>query len=245
MNRRYLSVAVALVGAALVWTAWAGSEGGGARPGPGARPGISAEERGRLRQRFQNMSEEERAKFREQMRARFQNMSEEERRQLRERMGSRFGGRSRLSKEEQLKAIAAMQEQLAKLKKLIESTTPPDFSNYRNLSEEERAKLRQTMAKQREDRQKVFSAIQQELAKLGGPRPPMLGAQITSRDLSALRELAVKEKATETAKRIEALIARQRGVGPGGMPGFGRGRVGEPGRPGGGRGPGGPGGSNR
>jgi hypothetical protein len=93
--------------------------GGGERPanlpaGPGTGEGrgnmrdrfanMSEEERAQMRERMgsrrrgggsQNLSEEERAQMEEQraqMRARFENMSEEERAQMRERMGNRRPG---------------------------------------------------------------------------------------------------------------------------------------------------------
>ena len=62
---------------------------------------TKAADRAGQRGRGQNVSEEERAKMRE----RFQNMSEEERAKLRSRMGGTRGSRSRMSPEDQQKAI--------------------------------------------------------------------------------------------------------------------------------------------
>lgn len=232
MKKRLISLAVVLVALTVAWTVYAaegGGErrragGGGGRGGFGGPPGMSAEEREGMRERFENMSEEERAKLREQMRARFEGMSEEDR----ARMGQRFGGRSRLSREDQLKAIKAMQEQLTKLKAAIESETSRDRTSFRDLSQEERTKLMAKFAKSREDRQKAISAIQEGLGKLGGQ--PMARPQISVQELTQIRELAAKEKAEQTVKRLNTLIERQKSQAPRGFPG---------GRLGGERGPGG------
>ena len=113
MKKRLISIVVVLVALAIAWTTFAASGAAGtpAGAGRGGAPGMSEEERAKMREKFQNMSEEERAKFREEMRGRFENMSEEERAQMR----SRFGGGTRLSRDEQIKAIKAVEEQVAKL----------------------------------------------------------------------------------------------------------------------------------
>ena len=85
------------------------------------------------------------------------------------------------------------------------------------------------MGKDREDRQKVMTAIEAELAKLGGARQPAPRPQISVGELTEIRALATKEKATQTTKRIDALIEKQKSQAPIGL--------------GGGRGPGGPGGA--
>ena len=141
-----------------------------------------------------------------------------------------------MSREEQLKAIKAMQDQLTKLKAVIESAGSSDRPNFREMSEADRAKFRETFMKARQDREKAVAAIQAELGKLGGARPAMGAQAVSMRDLAEIRTVAAKEKATETTKRIDALIARQRTQRPAGRPG----RPGEPGTPGAERGPRGP-----
>lgn len=248
MNKRLISIVAVLVALTVTWAAFAQRDGaerprrGAGGAGRGGFGNLSEEERANMRERFQNMSEEERTKYREQMRARFENMSDEERTAMRSRMGSRFGGgRSRLSKEDQLKAVSAIQDQLAKLKKAIEASSPPNYSSFRDLSAEDRTKLREKMTKDREDRQKVMAAIQTEIDKLGGSRPPTPPA-ITAGELTAIRELALKEKAEGTVKRLDALIAKQRSAG---SRGFGGGRGGPGGGAGGARGERGAGGARR
>lgn len=234
MKKRLISIVVVLVALTVAWTAFAargggGRAGGGGRGGVGGPPGMSAEEREKMRESFQNMSEEERQKFREQMRARFENMSEEDRARMRQ----RFGGYSRLSREDQLKAIKTMQDQLARLKIAIESETPRYRTSFRDLSQEERTKLMAKLAKSREDRQKAITAVKAELDKLSPPRatPEQMA---TLAELREIRTLAEKEKAAGTTKRLAALIEKQMQQMPrmGGRRGPGAPGSGEPRRPG-------------
>lgn len=198
MKKRLILIAVVLVALTVVLTAFAQTQ-------TGERP-----QRGRGG--FQNMTEEQRA----QMRERFQNMSEEERAQFRQ----RFAGRVRMSREDQLKSIAELESQLAKLKASIKAQ-PQGRTNYRDLSEEERTKLREQRTKAREDRQAVITAIRAEVDKLSPPRAT--AEQIAAlRELREIRTLAEKEKATEITKRLAALIEKQTQQ----MPARGRGGAG-------------------
>ncbi len=130
-------------------------------------------------------------------------MSEEERAQFRQ----RFAGRSRMSREDQLKSIVELESQLAKLKAAIEAQ-PQRRTNYRDLSEEERTKVREQYTKAREARQAVITAIRAEVDKLSPPRAT--AEQIAALgELREIRTLAEKEKATEIAKRLEDLIEKQ------------------------------------
>jgi len=77
MKKRVISIFVVLVALTMAWTAFAAREGGGerrragagaggGRGGPGGAGGftnLSAEERTKMRERYQNMSEEERTKY--------------------------------------------------------------------------------------------------------------------------------------------------------------------------------------
>jgi hypothetical protein len=173
-----------------------------------------AEERARqregMRERFQNMSEEERAKFREQMRAR-----------------GGFGRGGPMGREDQQKAIKAIEEQLAKLK--AAQTTRPT-GGFRDLSEDERAKIMEKYRKTRQDRQQALQTIIAQVARLQGRRAPAPEAAegvqfliISTSDLKPIQAAAVKEKAKETAQLLQRLIARTSGRGfggrgPGGRP---------------------------
>ncbi len=158
---------------------------------------------------------------RESMRQRYENMSEAEREKFRAQMQQRFGG-GRIGRQEQLKAIEVIEEQVAKLKAAMQSTGREARGSFRDLSEEERAKLREKMAKAGRERQTAIRAIEEQLAKLRGPgRPqqPQAGRQPSIGELRAIHDLAVKEKATQTARRLERLIARyQREPGSGRTP---------------------------
>jgi peroxiredoxin/Sec-independent protein translocase protein TatA len=157
------------------------------------------------RQGFQNLSDEERAKMKE----RFQNMSPEEREKFRAEMRQRIGsgGRS-LGPEEQLKAIEAIEEQVAKLKAAVEAAGPGDSERLRDLSEAERAKLREKMGSAMRQRQQAIRAIEGQLARLRGPaQQTRFEPRESVGQLKAIHELAVKENATQTAKRLEKLIA--------------------------------------
>jgi len=167
-----------------------------------------------MRQRFLNMSEAEREKFRAEMqqrRERFMNMSEEERQKLRAEMQQKFSGRFSMSREEQLKAIDTIEEQVAKLKAAVLSIGDDDRGRFRDLSEEERTKLRNKMAKAARERMTAIRDIEQQIAKLKGPgRPqqPQTDPQPPIDEIKAIHDLAVKENAPQTADRLQRLIAR-------------------------------------
>jgi len=216
MKRYVISIGVVLVVLLGAWSAFAQREGrttgsrGQGREGMGMFQMLSPEEAARMRERWPNMSEEEREKFRAKMRERWQNMSEEERESLRAQLRERFGARGlRMGREEQLKAIEAIQEQVAKLKAVIEAMPgPEERSRWRDLSEEERTKLRERMGGVFRERQQAIGAIEEQIAKLRGPRPPSAESQERIRELRAIHALAVEEKAEKTAERLQRLIAR-------------------------------------
>jgi len=182
MKKYLILTVIALVVLAASWAAFAQREGS-----EGARS-RSPEERTRMRERWQNMSEEERENFRAQMLERW--------------------------REGQIKPIEAIEEQIAKLKAGIEAQGPQARRRGQDLSDEERTKLRERFAKAREDRQKAIKAIIAQIARLQGQRQPTAEGEefilINTGELKAVRELAVKEKATETAQRLERLIAGRR-----------------------------------
>ncbi len=150
-------------------------------------------------------------------RKQFENMSPEEREKLRARMLERFGGRPPiLGREQQLKVVAAIQEQLNKLKAAVESIDPEARNRMRDGTQAERTKLRDSMMAAMRSRMNAVRAIEQELAKLSpsgrtGLQPQRPGIN----ELKAIHGLAVKEKATETAKGIEQLMARYGRQAPG------------------------------
>ncbi len=206
MKKYAIPVIVVLAVLAVTWSAFA-----------------RAQDRAGQRGRMQNMSEEERAKMRE----RFQNMSEEERAQFREQMRARGGGarRSRMSPEDQQKAIKTIEAQVAKLKAAAQIQRPQ--GGFQDMSEEERNKI---MAAYR-DRSAALNAIVAQVALLQGRRQPEgEGARfiiINTADLKPIQEAATKEKAEETGKLLQRLAARGSGRGfGGGRPGGGGSRRG-------------------
>jgi len=201
MKKCLISIGVVLVALAVAWPVLGQREGGQGREG---------------QRRFQDMSEEERAKLRE----RFQNMSEAEREQFRAQMRERFGSRGpRMSREEQLKAIKVIEQEVAKLKASMDQPAF-DRSRFQEMSEEERAKYREERTKQRQQQQDAMNMIVAQLARLQGQRELAEGEQyliINTGELKPISELAAKEKAKETAQRLERLISGGR-RGPGGRP---------------------------
>ena len=187
MKRYVIPIVVILAVVALTWSAFG-----------------QAQNRASMRERFQNMSEEERAKAREQMRAR--------------------GGGSRramLSPEDQQKAIKAIEEQVAKLKAAAQVQRPQ--GGFQDLSEEERNKIMTAFR----DRRTALQEIVAQVARLEGrTQPEGEDARfiiINTADLKPIQEAAVKEKAEETGNMIQAMIDRgtRRGFG-GGRQGGGR-----------------------
>lgn len=167
----------------------------------------SNSQRQAMRERFQNMSEEERAAFRERMRA------------------GGFG--ARLSREDQEKAVKEIEAQLAKLKAAIQVERPQ--GGFQDLSEEERTKFRQNMT----DRRNALQAIIAQVAALEGRRAPEAAEDarfiiINTADLKPIQEMAEKEKATETSQLLARMASRGSGRGFGGRaPGQGGRRGGQ------------------
>lgn len=221
MKKYLISTVTIMVVLAVAWAAFGQRQDRPARP-PG-RQGqamfqlLSPEEAAQMREKWQNMSEEEREKFRAQMRERWQKLSDEEKEKLRAQMRERFGpGRRGLGREEQLKAIKAVEEQLARLKAALETAGPRERRPFRELSEQERAKLREKFMKAREERQKALGTIIAQIARLQGQgQPPREGERfiiINTGELKAIHQLAVKEKAKETTRSLARLIARATGL---------------------------------
>ena len=206
MKRCIIAVAIVMAILMVAWTAFGQDEGRAEQ-----REGV-----GTMRERFQNMSEAEREKFRAEMRdrrERWQNMSEAEREKLRAEMRERFAGSAtrRLGREGQLNAIKTIEGQVAKLKAAVDTMPSADRERLQGLSEAERTKLREKMSAAFRERQMAIRAIEEQLARLRGPEPPRPDAGTPVRELRAIHELAVQEKAAKTAERLEKLIARYQG----------------------------------
>lgn len=180
MKRYAIPVVVVLAVLAVTWSAFGQNEETGAQ-----RMRIELREQA---ERYRDMSEEERAKYREQVRA-------------------RGGGVRRgryMNAEDQQKAIKAIEEQLVKLKAVAQIRFPQ--SSFQDLSDEERSKLRTTSA----DRSTALQAIVAQVALLQGRRQPEgEGAQfmiINTYDLKPIDEAAARETASKTRSLIHVLI---------------------------------------
>jgi hypothetical protein len=136
-----------------------------------------------------------------------------------ERAGGGQGRGGFMSAEERTKAIEAIEAQLAKLKA---GSQGAGFNrdSFQNMSEEERTKVREKMTAARQEQQKSIQIILVQLAAMQGRREPAAeGAQyliVTTTDLKPIQDSAVKEKATETAKLLEAMATRGSGRGSSG-----------------------------
>jgi len=139
------------------------------------------------------------------MKGKWQRMSEEERENFRTQSGGRFGSR----REEQLKAIKEIEEQLAKLKEAVEGIGLEARPNFREMSSEEKTKLKEIWTKLRDEQQKAIGAIIAQIARLQGQRQPTAEGEefiiVNTSELKGIRELALKEKAKETAQRLERI----------------------------------------
>jgi type II secretory pathway component PulM len=118
--------------------------------------------------------------------------------------------RERMDKmrEAQAKAVEVIQQQAAKLKAGMEQPAF-DRAQFQEMSEEERAKLKETWTKRREERQQALAGIEQQIMILKGGRQLQAEHDESIAELQAIHAQAVKEKATETAKSIQALIDKR------------------------------------
>lgn len=146
---------------------------------------------------------QEQSKQLEKMREQWPNMSEQERAKLRADMRSRVGSRV-FSLEVQLQAVKVIEEQVTKLKSALESMFEIR-KQYQNMTDEQREKI----GKLSITRQQATAEIEKQLEKLRfkGHRRPVEEPQIQLKELQEIQQLAVKEKATETAIRLENFIS--------------------------------------
>ena len=174
---------------------------------------LSPEEAAELREKWPSMSQEEREKFRTQMREKWASLSIEEREKFRTQMRERFASKHGrlMSREDQLQSIKAIEEQLAKLKASIESIQPEETTSFKDLSQEQRSKLREKITKTQQDRTNALQLIIKQLARLQDRRQPLadIGEYliINTSELKPIQDSAVKEKAQKTAQLLERLIA--------------------------------------
>ena len=121
----------------------------------------------------------------------------------------RRGRGRRMSAEDQEKVFATIEEQLGKMKAGLEGM-PRGREGWRDLSDEERDKLREKFRKMRDERQQSLAVIAEQIDKLNGPRQLRREHEEAIGKLDAVLKLAQKEKAKETAESIEKLIAEKK-----------------------------------
>jgi len=201
MKRYVVSIAIVLAVLIVAFNAFGQNEDRAGR----------AEQRQNMKQRFENMSPAEREKLRAEMLEKskqWENMSDEERQKLRAQMRERFDSRPEvMGLDAQLNSIKAIEAQVAKLKAAVEVTAPENREKLRELSAEDRAKLREKMMAAMRERQMAIRAIEQELVKLKAPERRAAEPRAQISELRSIQQLAVKEKATQTADRLTKLIA--------------------------------------
>lgn len=112
-------------------------------------------------------------------------------------------------RETQQKAIAALQEQVGKLKAMMERQPSTQGRNFQDMTEEERTKMREEFTKRREEQTKIMADMQQQMDILKGGRQMATEHQAAMEPLKDLLASAQAEKATATAAKIEKLIAEK------------------------------------
>ena len=113
------------------------------------------------------------------------------------------------NRQAQAEAIEVIQKQAAKLKAGMEQMPRPDSRRWQDLSEEERNQRRERFMKMREERQKTLETIEQQVARLKGPRQLRTEHEESIDQLKKIQEMAEEENADETAKHVEELIAKR------------------------------------
>ncbi len=118
--------------------------------------------------------------------------------------------RFRQRREAQMKALDAIQRNTAKLKTAMEESgrAMQNRPNYQDLSEDERAKLREEFMKRREEQQRLVAEMEQELMRLKGASQLWREYDQSMEPLKEILASAQDEKAQKTAARIEQMMAR-------------------------------------
>jgi len=118
------------------------------------------------------------------------------------------GGFGRM-REAQTEALAALQDQVGKLKALMEQPMGTPGTSFQDMSDEERTKWREQRTQRREEQQKIMASMQQEMDKLKGAMVLMREHDEAMQPLKDVLASAEKENATETAGKVKELIAQR------------------------------------
>jgi hypothetical protein len=120
--------------------------------------------------------------------------------------GGRGFGRMR---EAQTQALAALQEQIGKLKALMEQAPGARGTSFQDMTDEERTKMMEEMTKRREEQQNIMASMQTEMDKLKGVMVLMREQNEAMQPLKDVLASAEKENATATAGKLKELIAQR------------------------------------
>ena len=120
------------------------------------------------------------------------------------------GSRRGQWRERQQKALSVIEVQLAKIKTSIKESSSRGRQGWRDMSEDERNKLREQYRKVREERMKSMVLIEDQLLMLKGRRTVYQDYDKSMGQLNGILESAKKEKAKETTAAIEKLIAAKK-----------------------------------
>lgn len=115
-------------------------------------------------------------------------------------------GRARFQqmREAQLKAVAALQEQVGKLKAMMEQQ--PQMRNFQDMSDDERAKMREEFTKRREEQTQIMAEIDKQLATVKGGMQVAREHREAMQPLNDLLASAKSENASSTAAKVQKLI---------------------------------------
>ncbi|HQI27415.1 MAG TPA: hypothetical protein PLT20_04960 [Sedimentisphaerales bacterium] len=108
-------------------------------------------------------------------------------------------------RESRLKAIAALQEQVAKLKAMAEQQ-PAARGNFQDMTDEERTKMREEMTRRQEEQTAVMAEIQKQIDILKGTMQLAREHREAMTPLNELLASAKSENATATAAKIQKMI---------------------------------------
>ncbi|MBE0537992.1 MAG: hypothetical protein IH624_20210 [Phycisphaerae bacterium] len=111
-------------------------------------------------------------------------------------------------REAQQKAMADLEANVAKLKAIQEqpAQTMQNREQFQNMSEEERAKLRETFTQRRQQQVEIMQALQNSVAILEGGRQLRTDHRQAMAALQAAKDLAVEEKAAKAADAIQKIM---------------------------------------
>ncbi|MBM4024412.1 MAG: hypothetical protein FJ280_03270 [Planctomycetes bacterium] len=126
--------------------------------------------------------------------------------------GATRGGRGGFGAmgETQQKALAELQEQVAKLKAMSERAAQGSQDrSFQDMSEEERTKMREQMTQRMQEQQQILASMQQNLDRLKGGRQLLLEHNESLKPLQEALASAQKENAKATAKVLEQMVAQR------------------------------------